>query len=93
MGSPDEPDDLGELLARLRAADRVFRVFGSDHHRYQLGAVLSEAELRNFESAHQIKLPADYRRFLATVGNGGAGPYYGLEPLGTFGRDLSRPFP
>jgi len=27
------------------------------------------------------------------VGNGGAGPFYGLEPLGTSGRDLSRPFP
>ncbi len=34
-----------------------------------------------------------YRRFLSEIGNAGAGPYYGLEPLGTFGRDLSRPFP
>jgi hypothetical protein len=26
------------------------------------------------------------------LGNGGAGPFYGIEPLGTFGRDLSKPF-
>ena len=38
-------------------------------------------------------MPQDYRFFLATVGNGGAGPFYGMEPLGTFDRNLSRPFP
>jgi hypothetical protein len=26
------------------------------------------------------------------LGNGGAGPFYGIEPLGTFDRDLSKPF-
>lgn len=56
-----------------------------------------------------MQLPADYRDFLLYCGNGGAGPYYGLFPLGLFdgaGRDrepwregdgfagiLSRPFP
>jgi hypothetical protein len=63
------------------------------NHRYRLGAVLSEATLAAFESANGVGLPQDYRRFLSEIGNGGAGPYYGLEPLGTFGRDLSRPFP
>jgi hypothetical protein len=46
-----------------------------------------------FEVAHRVTLPQEYRRFLGTVGNGGAGPFYGLEPLGSFGRDLSKPFP
>src|SRR5262249_51309526 len=46
-----------------------------------------------FESANRVRLPEDYRRFVSAVGNGGADPFYGLEPLGTFGRDLSRPFP
>ena len=84
---------LGELVGRLRTADTRFRVFGSEQHRYKLGRKLSEAELRAFEIAHGVSLPEDYREFLAKVGNGGAGPYYGLEPLGTFGHDLSRPFP
>jgi hypothetical protein len=26
-------------------------------------------------------LPADYVKFITTIGNGGVGPYYGLEPL------------
>lgn len=54
--------------------------------------MLSEAELLAFESAHRVKLPEVYRLFLAIVGNGGVGPFYGLEPLESFGRDLSKPF-
>jgi hypothetical protein len=85
--------ELADMLRRLRAADASFRVFGSEQHRYGLGPTLSESELAAFESAHRVRLPEYYRRFLAVVGNGGAGPAYGLEPLGTFGRDLSQPFP
>jgi hypothetical protein len=84
---------LGELVHRLRNVDSGFRVFGSKQHKYQLGRKLSEVKLSAFESAERVKLSEDYRCFLATVGNGGAGPLYGLEPLGNFGRDLSRPFP
>ncbi len=95
MGQPIGHHDpaLGELLDRLRRADRDFRVFGSTHHRYKVGARLSDAELDGFEAAHGLKLPGDYRSFLSTVGNGGAGPCYGLEPLQAFHRDLSKPFP
>ena len=85
--------ELGQLVEHLKAADRTFRVFGSDRHRYLFGAVLSAARVSAFESAHRVHLPADYRCFLTTVGNGGAGPYYGLERLGAFDRDLSTPFP
>jgi hypothetical protein len=84
--------ELGNMLGRLRAADTRFRVFGSKQHRYRLGPTLSERELAGFEAANRVRLPEDYRRFLAVVGNGGAGPFYGLEPLSTFGRDLSQPF-
>lgn len=85
--------DLAELIQRLRIADRQFRVFGSKEHRYRLGKVLSAESLASFESAKQVKLPDDYRNFLATVGNGCAGPFYGLEPLEKAAyRDLSKPF-
>ncbi|HEY7154669.1 MAG TPA: SMI1/KNR4 family protein [Gemmataceae bacterium] len=93
MTNIDDTTALGNMLRRLRAADLGFRVFGSEHHRYRLGPQLSEGELAAFESANGVRLPEDYRRFLTVVGNGGAGPFYGLEPLGTFGRDLTKPFP
>jgi hypothetical protein len=43
---------------------------------------LEETRIASFELAHQVTLPHDYRQFLALCGNGGAGPYYGLFPLG-----------
>lgn len=93
MTDADDIANLDELLKRLRTVDRHHRVFGSEKHLYRLGPVLAEAELKAFETTHQVKLPDDYRQFLATVGNGGAGPFYGLEPLGAFSRDLSKAFP
>ncbi len=84
---------LSDLLDRLRSVDTNFRIFGSKEHRYHLGPILSDAELSIFESSNRIQLPNDYRQFLSTIGNGGAGPFYGLASLNTFGRDLSRPFP
>src|SRR5688572_5955662 len=84
--------DLRRLLDQLRGADRRRRVFGSKQHGYRLGRTLTEAELAAFEASHSITLPQDYHIFLATIGNGGAGPFYGLEPLDSFRRDLSRPF-
>jgi hypothetical protein len=92
----EETNDIAELsdmLRRLRAADTSFRVFGSEQHRYSFGPTLSESELAAFESTNRIGLPNDYRRFLAMVGDGGAGPFYGLARLNACGRDLSRPFP
>ena len=89
----DDIATLADMLRRLQDADPGFRVFGSKKHRYQLGEPLPERELAAFERAAGVRLPEDYRRFLSVVGNGGAGPYYGLEPLDMFGRDLSRPFP
>ncbi len=35
-------------------------------------------DIRQFETKHQIRLPADFAAFLQLAGNGGAGPYYGI---------------
>jgi hypothetical protein len=93
MAPSEDIADLGALLLQLRKKDKKLRVFGSEAHTYHLGLILSEDMLKRFESAHGIRLPPDYRRFLAEVGNGGAGPCYGLDRLTTPSRDLSRPFP
>jgi hypothetical protein len=68
-------------LALLRNADPQFRVFGTDHHHYQLNPCLTESEARAFEQRYGVTLPEEYRAFLLRAGNGGAGPGYGLFPL------------
>ncbi len=70
-----------EELARL---DPNFRLFGSRTHRYHLSPPLTPDEVAAFELFHGVFLPDDYRAFLLEVGSEGAGPYYGLSPLGNF---------
>jgi len=70
-----------ESLRRL-AASRA-KIFGADAHNFRLNPRLAEAELHAFEQKHEIHLPADYRHSVTAIGNGGAGPYYGVLQLGT----------
>ncbi|MGX9884774.1 SMI1/KNR4 family protein [Streptomyces sp. NPDC002276] len=76
--------DEGGVRARIRemaARDQERSRFGADTHRYELAPALPEAEIRAFEEAHAIDLPAQYRSFVTEVGNGPAGPGHGLMPL------------
>lgn len=62
---------LGKL-AEVRA--RGPETFGSPKHRFVLGPPLGEDELRDFERAHGVTLPADFRAFVTQAGASGAGP-------------------
>ncbi|MEU1310563.1 SMI1/KNR4 family protein [Streptomyces cinnamoneus] len=76
--------DVDGVRARVRemaARDPERARFGADTHRYELTPPLPEAEIRAFEETHGIVLPAEYRSFVATVGNGPAGPCHGVMPL------------
>ena len=97
--------EVARGLELLRTLDRERRVFGAGAHRYQLNPKLTFKEVAAFERTWRCQLPEDYRVFLLSLGNGGAGPYYGVFPLGLahsgsdlveysgWGFDLSAPFP
>src|SRR5437868_2739639 len=70
-----------EGLRFLREADRDRVVFGANGHEYRLRPCLDEEKVGEFERRYSLRLPDDYRRFLMQVGNGGAGPYYGIHGL------------
>jgi hypothetical protein len=68
-------------LANLKQLDSDKMLFGASTHKYLLNSTLADNEIHDFELRHTIQLPQDYILFLTKIGNGGAGPFYGLEPL------------
>ncbi len=96
-----------DLLTELDRRDSGRRVFGSGVHDYKLRPPLTHAAIETFEGRHAVTLPEDYRCFITEIGDGGAGPYYGLFHFGQHDHchdycawedgglvgDLSNPFP
>jgi hypothetical protein len=78
----DEYAAIRATVDRIRASPHSGRVFGASLHRFEFNPVLTEDGVSCFESRFRVRLPTEYRRFLTEVGNGGAGPCYGLFPVG-----------
>lgn len=68
-------------LNNLKAIDIDFEIFGSEGHKYKFNSTLTESEILDFEKKYNLVLPDGYKSFLMEVGNGGAGPFYGLLSL------------
>lgn len=75
-----DPSQIIEALAHLRLTRP--RVFGADAHGFLLNPKLAETDVVAFERTYHVVLPRDFKRFLTAVGDGGAGPFYGVFPLG-----------
>jgi hypothetical protein len=73
-------DRIRVSLSRLHRARPD--IFGADEHCFLLNPPIPEAQAAGFESEHNVRLPAEYRHFLTAIGNGGAGPFYGVFPFG-----------
>lgn len=72
---------ISDKIEQLRKLDKYFILFGSEKHRYKLNPTISLDIIRQFEQNYNVTLPKDYVEFITTIGNGGVGPYYGLEPF------------
>lgn len=72
---------IQEKLKRLRQRDSRYQVFGAKQHRYRLNSCLSPEQIDALEQHYHLSLPEEYRLFLQDMGNGGAGPYYGIYPI------------
>jgi hypothetical protein len=68
-------------LARAAADPKLRDSFGASSHRYRLRPPRPERDVEVLEASHGIRLPESYRRFVLEIGDGGAGPGYGLRPL------------
>jgi hypothetical protein len=73
-----DADLIRDRISQLAQEDSGHKRFGARRHCYTFGPVLAEEEVRAYEERHGFRFPPAYRDFLLTVGDGGAGPYYGL---------------
>ena len=71
---------LGKIK-QLRSMDAALELFGARTHRYEFNPPLRPEQVAAFEASQALRLPEDYRDFILNVGNGGAGPCYGIYPL------------
>lgn len=75
---------LDRIVWKLKMAarrDEALKEFGAARHGYRMNETLDANEIASFEAAAGVSLPEEFSEFLQTVGNGGAGPYYGVAPL------------
>jgi hypothetical protein len=72
---------VSRTLSLLREYDPEFKIFGAEKHRYRLLPTAAETDVATFEALIGVALPPDYRTFVTQLGDGGAGPYYGMLPL------------
>ena len=85
MAKSTQPAWAGKLRKQLKRAgeeDRDLSRFGADQHEYQLKPPASAEAVAAFEARFHVSLPDGYRNCLLWMGNGGAGPFYGLYSLG-----------
>ena len=78
---PPYEGDIREGIAELGLLDPEVADYAARLHRYELAPPVEEAVVSQFEKQHDVELPSEYRTFLLTIGSGGAGPGYGLEPF------------
>jgi hypothetical protein len=74
---------IAAKLARLREHgwQKYKQNFGVERHCFEMNLPIPASDLEEFESHHKVVLPPGYREFLLEIGNGGAGPYWGLLSL------------
>lgn len=74
-------EEILEILKQAKCIDSKFEIFGSAKHQYRLNPPLRASFVRRVEEKYGFVLPEDYFRFITEVGDGGAGPDYGIEPF------------
>ena len=71
--------EVQKILDAARLLDPSYALFGAKKHQYRLRPPLAPALIHEIETRHGLELPEDYVYFLTEIGDGGAGPDYGID--------------
>jgi len=73
-----------EILNQAQEIDSKYEQFGASKHRYRLNSPIRASFVRSVEKRYGFTLPEDYFCFITEVGDGGAGPDYGIDSFTEF---------
>lgn len=76
--------EVERILGQTKRMDPAFEMFGVSRHKYELNPPIDPAFVREVEELYHFRLPEDYVQFITEVGDGGAGPDYGIGPFRFF---------
>lgn len=74
--------EILNLLEKAKTLDPNLKQFGASGHNYKLKSPIEADKVRALEKKFNFTLPEEYFWFITEVGNGGAGPSYGLFQFG-----------
>ena len=72
--------EVERILEQARRMDPKLELFGVSDHQYRLGSPVDLSFVLSIEEEYHFRFPEDYVQFITEVGDGGAGPGYGLYP-------------
>ena len=78
---PDFISELKTLVNKASKIDSSFQIFGSETHKYKFNPPIHTKKVIEFEQEYNLTFPNSFKRILTELGNGGAGPHYGLYSL------------
>lgn len=73
--------EIIKILNQAQHIDAKYELFGASTHQYRLNPPISESFVRNVETQYGFTLPEEYFQFITEIGDGGAGPDYGIRPF------------
>lgn len=76
--------EVEKILSHAKQMDPKYERFGVSRHQYKLNPPIRMEFVRAAEKRYHFQLPEDYVQFITEVGDGGAGPDYGIYPFGNF---------
>lgn len=77
-------EEIEEILNQARSIDPDCVMFGASAHQYRLNPPIEKSFVEKIEKQYGFQLPEDYFRFITQIGDGGAGPDYGIQPFSSF---------
>jgi len=72
---------IKEKIEQLITLDTDHKIFGANAHKYSQNSPLTPKQIKEYEIAHNIILPNEYKEFLLYIADGKIGPFYGLYSL------------